>query len=102
MMDSRMGKIENYALSIKQPWAALLVHGRKTIEVRRWQTAFRGTLLLHAARIADDRPEAWAHVSPELGETARMSGGVIGVGRLDSCRRYRDLPTFIADRASHL
>src|SRR5207245_2747235 len=27
-----------YALSLKQPWATLLVHGLKSIEVRRWST----------------------------------------------------------------
>src|SRR5262245_61764820 len=31
-----------FALSVKQPWASLLVHGLKTIEVRRWPTARRG------------------------------------------------------------
>ena len=32
------GPVE-YALSLKQPWAALVVFGRETIEVRRWPTA---------------------------------------------------------------
>ena len=32
----------DYALSVKQPWATLLVHGLKTIEVRAWPTARRG------------------------------------------------------------
>ena len=31
----------DYALSIKQPWAALLVHGLKTMEIRSWPTAHR-------------------------------------------------------------
>src|SRR5437016_1110202 len=57
-----------YALSIKQPWAALLVHGHKTIEVRRWPTARRGTILIHAARVPDERPEAWRRVPAELSE----------------------------------
>src|SRR5204863_2700985 len=38
-----------YALSLKQPWAALLVHGRKSVEVRSWPTARRGRVLIHAA-----------------------------------------------------
>src|SRR4051794_31022472 len=61
----RMAEVE-YALSLKQPWAALLVHGVKTIEVRRWPTARRGRVLIHAARVPDDRPEAWSRVPEEL------------------------------------
>jgi hypothetical protein len=91
-----------HALSVKQPWATLLAHGRKTIEVRRWRTAFRGTLLIHAARISDERPEAWAHVPPELREATRQLGGIVGVGRLDSCRFYPDLETFLTDQSCHL
>src|SRR3712207_8348570 len=31
-----------YALSVKQPWAALLAAGVKTVEVRTWPTNRRG------------------------------------------------------------
>ena len=44
---------KHYALSLKQPWAALLVYGRKTVEVRRWATKRRGPVLIHAARVPD-------------------------------------------------
>src|SRR3954471_13491876 len=80
---------EGYALSLKQPWAALLAHGRKTIEIRRWPTARRGIVLIHAARIPDERPEAWAQVPPELADAARLCGGIIGVADLTSCIPYR-------------
>ncbi|WP_289241690.1 ASCH domain-containing protein [Delftia sp.] len=36
------------ALSIRQPWAWLIVHGYKDIENRDWHTPFRGNLLVHA------------------------------------------------------
>lgn len=42
------------ALSVRQPWANLLVWGLKTIEVRRWSTNYRGTLLIHASKKVDD------------------------------------------------
>ena len=74
---------KQYALSLKQPWAALLAHGLKTIEVRRWPTARRGRVLIHAARVPDERPEAWELVPPELHDSTRLLGGVIGVGQLD-------------------
>jgi hypothetical protein len=34
------------AISIKQPWAELIGQGVKTIEVRSWQTKYRGPLLI--------------------------------------------------------
>ncbi len=94
--------MKHYALSLKQPWAALLVHGRKTIEVRRWPTARRGRILIHAARIPDQRPESWKQVPAELAETARMLGGIIGAADLTGCRTYHTLEAFAADQALHL
>ena len=52
-----------YALSVKQPWAALLAAGVKTVEVRTWPTGRRGRLLIHAGKVPDERPEAWAWVT---------------------------------------
>lgn len=37
------------ALSIRQPWAWLIVHGHKNIENRTWSTPYRGRLLIHAS-----------------------------------------------------
>lgn len=37
------------ALSVKQPWACLLVEGIKKIEVRSWATDYRGPLLICAS-----------------------------------------------------
>lgn len=37
------------ALSIRQPWAWLIVHAGKDIENRTWHTKFRGRFLVHAA-----------------------------------------------------
>lgn len=38
------------ALSIRQPWAWLIVNGHKDIENRDWPTNFRGELLVHAGQ----------------------------------------------------
>jgi hypothetical protein len=94
--------LTQYALSLKQPWAALLAHGLKTIEVRKWPTARRGLVLIHAARIPDERAEAWACVPAELQEAARMVGGIIGMGELTNCLAYRNREAFEADRERHL
>jgi len=36
------------ALSVLQPWATLIVLGKKRIETRSWQTHFRGRIAVHA------------------------------------------------------
>lgn len=38
------------ALSIRQPWASLIVMGIKDIENRTWPTRHRGSVLVHAAK----------------------------------------------------
>lgn len=38
------------AITIKQPWASLIVVGLKDIENRSWKTNFRGRVLIHAAK----------------------------------------------------
>jgi len=38
------------ALSIRQPWAWLIIHGGKDIENRTWHTKHRGRFLVHAAQ----------------------------------------------------
>ncbi len=90
-----------YALSIKQPWAALVVQGLKTIEVRRWPTARRGRILIHAARVPDKRVEAWKHVPEAMMPLAERQGGIIGAVELTECRRYDDLDAFLLDQAAH-
>lgn len=37
------------ALTIRQPWAALIVAGFKDIENRTWTTKYRGPLLIHVS-----------------------------------------------------
>lgn len=90
-----------YALSIKQPWAALLAHGKKTVEIRRWSTPRRGRVLLHAARHPDPRPSVWAMVPPELRAAAQLCGGLVGVGELSDCIEYRTAATFSRDQKLH-
>lgn len=41
------------ALSVRQPWATLIVAGLKRVETRTWATRHRGPLLIHAAKTPD-------------------------------------------------
>jgi hypothetical protein len=92
----------SYALSLKQPWATLLVHGLKTIEVRNWPTLRRGRVLIHAARVPDGRVEGWNRIADDLRVSAAQVGGIIGCAELLDCRAYRNVEDFGADRERHL
>jgi len=46
--------IKGMALSVRQPWASLIINGLKTIEVRSWSTDYRGRILIHASRTPDE------------------------------------------------
>lgn len=37
-------------ISLRQPWALLVVLGHKKIETRSWKTTYRGDLLIHASQ----------------------------------------------------
>lgn len=72
------------ALSIRQPWAWLIVHGGKDIENRSWHTKFRGRFLVHAGKgcTGEEYAEAYRFARtigvllPRLEDLDR--GGIIG------------------------
>lgn len=66
------------ALSIRQPWAELILKGRKTLELRTWQTTYRGLLLLHAGQRV--RPEACRAYG--LDPAGLVRGALIGTAEL--------------------
>ena len=45
------------ALSLMEPWAALIAAGVKSIETRSWRTAYRGPLYIHASRAKVDQKD---------------------------------------------
>lgn len=55
------------AITIKQPWASLIVEGIKDIENRTWPTKFRGRVLIHAA----DKGWKWQAVLNYLSDKAK-------------------------------
>lgn len=42
-------------LTIKQPWATLIVEGLKKYEFRTWKTNYRGKILIHAGLSIDQK-----------------------------------------------
>jgi hypothetical protein len=66
------------ALSICQPWAELILQGRKTIELRTWQTSYRGRLAIHASQTV--REEACVAYGVDPGRVVR--GALVGTVEL--------------------
>lgn len=94
--------VRHIAISIKQPWAALLVAGVKTVEVRTWATRVRGPVLIHASKGVDPRPDGWKLLNtPELQTLSSYRGGIIGRAVLTACARYRTAEAFAAAVAAH-
>ena len=52
-------------LSLKQPFAELLATGKKTVELRNWNTNFRGEFIIHASRSIDDKACSYPIALPE-------------------------------------
>lgn len=77
------------ALSIRQPWAHLIVTGFKDIENRSWNANFRGPFLVHASKTFDQEGMEWLWEQyPELRSwtTAAFSkGGIVGQSEIVDC-----------------
>jgi hypothetical protein len=94
------------ALSIKQPWAQLIIIGAKDVESRSQRTSFRGRFAVHVslkrANYEDVDIEA---IPPDLREPAMrawesnaFAGRVIGTVELVDCIRDSDSIWAIDDR----
>jgi len=90
------------AVSIRQPWAALVVTGIKTIELRRWRTRRTGQVCVHAGALKDISKAAWAKLPPRVKDLAQLRRGLIGRVELVSVKRYETLAEFQGDRDRHL
>lgn len=81
------------ALSIRQPWAWLILHAGKDIENRSWHTAFRGRILIHAGKKIDRADyrgacDLTATISPEIripSAEVLPRGGIVGSVEVVDC-----------------
>lgn len=78
------------ALTIRFPYAALLVSGLKTIECRSWPTSHRGPLLIHAGKSKRALPEEFAPLLDRIPPDILAARGVcLGMVDLVDCRPAR-------------
>lgn len=71
------------ALSIRQPWASMIVTGMKSIELRTWATNYRGWLWIHSGKKPDAAALEMLGEAPERYQT----GGLLGIALLSDVRR---------------
>jgi hypothetical protein len=73
-------------ISIRQPWASLIVSGVKDVENRTWSTRYRGPVLIHASRTADkiSDDEFQSRFGMAL-PAAAPRGGVVGIAEIVDC-----------------
>ncbi len=84
------------ALSLKKPWAEIVVSGRKTIELRKWNTTFRGKFLVHASSVPDDKNMT------RFGFQNLPLGCVVGEAKLLDIKKYPEDGNFEEDKEKHL
>lgn len=82
-------------LSLKQPWAELILQGKKTIEIRKWNTKFRGKFLIHASK----NPDLIA--MKKFGFNELPCGFIVGEANLIEVKKYTP-KKFKKDRDKHL
>lgn len=84
-------------MSLKQPYAELLVSGRKTIEIRKWNTKFRGLFLVHASKNVNNEVCTRLNIDPKILTT----GAIIGQANFSAVKLYQNEGSFIKDKSKH-
>jgi hypothetical protein len=84
-------------LSLKQPFAEFLVSGKKTIELRKWNTKFRGEFLIHASKNLDKERA----ISLNIDYTKLSKGAIIGTAILYDVKGYKSEAEFVKDKNKH-
>ena len=89
-------------ISIRQPWASLIVCGSKDIENRTWATKYRGPIAIHASLKYDQEGASWvlskfSDASPMallFGSKMLPKGGIVGYAEIVDCVTESELPWF--------
>jgi predicted transcriptional regulator len=84
-------------ISVSQPFAELIITGKKTIELRKWNTNFRGEILIHAPlkiRIEDCQR---LKINQRL-----VTGAIVGKVELYDVKKYNSAKEIREDKKFHL
>jgi len=83
-------------LSLKQPFAELILQGKKKIELRKWNTKFRGEFLIHTSKIPDKKAMA------KFGFDNLPLGYIVGKAKLADVKKYKTKKEHDKDKNLHL
>lgn len=68
-------------LTIKEPWASLIINGYKEYEFRSWKTKYRGKILIHAGMsLEKDAAKRFSEYNLEY-----YKGAIIGEATITDC-----------------
>ena len=84
------------ALSLKQPFAELILQGKKKIELRKWNTKFRGKFLIHASKIPDKKNMLKFNLNN------LPLGFIVGEAELIDVKKYENSIEFSKNKNLHL
>ena len=84
------------ALSLKQPWAELILEGKKKIELRKWKTSFRGEFLIHASKTPDKKG------MKKFNFQNLPCGFIVGKANLVNVKEYKNKDELTKDKSLHL
>ena len=84
-------------LSVSQPFADLIISGKKNIELRNWNTNFRGEFLIHSPiKIRTDDCKRLKI------KTKLVIGAIIGKAELFQVKKYESNKEIKMDQKLHL
>ncbi len=83
-------------LSVCQPFAELIIQGKKTIELRKWNTKFRGEFLVHAAKNILTEDCKRMKISSSI-----TTGAIIGKVKLTDVKKYESDKELKSDKKKH-
>ncbi|MCL5430533.1 MAG: ASCH domain-containing protein [Candidatus Marsarchaeota archaeon] len=92
--EKRKGK----CISLKQPFAELVVSGKKKIELRPWNTNYRGWVYIHASK----NPDIEACKRFGFDHKSMVNGAVVGRAHIYGVKRYFTKKGFMTDKHRHL
>lgn len=81
---------------MKQPYAELVVSGKKKIELRKWNTHFRGEFLIHASKNPDEE------AMKKFGFKKLPTSCIIGKVTLKNVKKYSSSEECDKDKELHL
>ncbi len=84
-------------LSVSQPFAGLIISGKKIIELRNWNTNFRGEFLIHAPIKIRTEDCKRLKINEKL-----VTGAIIGKAELYEVKKYNSIKEIKTDQKFHL